>query len=202
MIIGVTGGVGAGKSTVLGLLKDEFGAHLIMCDDVARKLMEPGEASYSGVVSAFGNDILSGGEGSEIDRKKLSAIVFNDKEKLKLLNSLTHPQVMDEVKNLINNYYINDPYSIIAIEAALLVEAGYRPLLDELWAVTADREVRIERLMESRNYSRERAVKMMENQKSDEEFSSEADFIIYNSKDLEDTRLQIEERIKYLNERD
>lgn len=202
MIIGVTGGVGAGKSTVLGLLKKEFGAHLIMCDDVARGLMEPGGASYFGVVSAFGNDILSGGEGSEIDRKKLSAIVFNDKEKLKLLNSLTHPQVMDEVKNLINDYYINDPYGIIAIEAALLIEAGYRPLLDEVWAVTADPEVRIERLMESRNYSRERAVKMMENQKSDEEFSSEADFTVYNSKDLEDTRLQIEERIKYLNERD
>ena len=197
MIIGVTGGVGAGKSTVLEILKEEYGAKLIMCDDVARKLQEPGRASYNAICAYFGEEILTGGPGSEIDRTALAKIVFNDEEKLEKLNGMTHPLVKEEVMHLINVYYYEDPYGIIVIEAALLIEAGYRNILDELWCVTAGSETRIKRLMESRGYSRERALDMMGKQKTNEEFIEECDFAVYNE-DIKETRRQIKERVEEL----
>lgn len=197
MIVGVTGGVGAGKSTVLNILKEEYGAKLIICDDVARDLQKPGAASYNAICAYFGEGILKDGPGSEIDRQALAKIVFNDEEKLKALNSMTHPLVKEEVMHLINLYYSEDPDRIIVIEAALLIEAGYRNILDELWCVIADNNTRVKRLMESRGYSKERALDMMENQKSNEEFIAQCDFAV-NNEDIEETRRQIKERIIYL----
>ena len=198
MIIGVTGGVGAGKSTVLEILEKEYKARLIFCDDVARDLQKSGRASYDAIVKYFGDEILSGGSGSEIDRKALAKIVFSDEEKLGVLNSLTHPLVKEEVMHLINKYYSEDPRFPIAVEAALLIEAGYRNILDELWCVIADDEVRIKRLMESRGYSRQRAMDMMAAQRSNAEFIKECDFAVYNSGNIEETRRQIAERINRL----
>lgn len=197
MIIGVTGGVGAGKSTVLNLLKEEYDAKLIFCDDVARQLQHSGGAAYDAICAYFGDGILCAGKGSEINRAALAKIVFNDEEKLKALNSLTHPLVKEEVMHLINVYYSEDPYGLIVIEAALLIEAGYRNILDDLWCVCAPKEVRTERLMQSRGYTRSRALDMMENQKSDEQFISECDFAL-NNVDLEETRSQIKERVEFL----
>ena len=202
MVIGVTGGVGAGKSTVLEILENEYGARLIFCDDVARDLQKCGGASYDAIVKYFGEDILSGGPGSEIDRKALAKIVFNDEEKLNTLNSLTHPLVKEEVMHLINMYYSEDPERPVVIEAALLLEAGYKSFLDELWCVVADDEIRIKRLMESRGYSRQRALDMMKSQKTNEDFISSCDFAIYNSGDIENTKKQIKDRIGFLNAKD
>ena len=195
MVIGVTGGVGAGKSTVLGILKDEYGAVLIMADDVARYLMEPGGASYAAVVSEFGSGILQDPEkeDSPVNRKALAAIVFSDPEKLKILNSLTHPAVRSEIKNIIKNEYVKNPDAIIVVEAALLIEAGYEDMLDCLCVVTAEREVRIARLEASRGYSRERSENVIASQLSDKEFAEHADLIIDNSGDIESTAGQIRE---------
>lgn len=202
MIIGVTGGVGAGKSTVLDILKNEYNAHVILSDDVAKKLMEPGMASYEAVVSFFGEEILTAGKDSEIDRNALAKIVFNDEEKLKTLNSLTHPKVKEEISHLINTYYSEDPDGMIVIESALLIDAGYRNIVDEVWAVIAEPEVRISRLMETRGYSKERSLDVMDKQKSNEVFIKKSDFAVHNSGHIDDTRRQIAERVKYLNERD
>ena len=202
MIIGVTGGVGAGKSTVLEILKKECRARLIFCDDVARDLQKRGGASYDAIVKYFGEEILLDGPGSEIDRKALAETVFNNDEKLKALNSLTHPLVKEEVMHLINKYYAEDPDAPIAVEAALLIEAGYRNILDEIWCVIADDEVRIKRLMESRGYSRQRALDMMKSQKTNEEFISLCDFAVYNSGNIEETKKQVKDRIEFLNAED
>ena len=145
MVIGVTGGVGAGKSSVLKILEEQFNAKIIMADDVAKELMEPGGASYEAVVKAFGDEILVKDEDAScddnknaadevntslkpdkrelpIDREKLAQIIFNDDEKLALVNSLTHPKVKEEILSRIKRFYHEDKNALIVVEAALLIE--------------------------------------------------------------------------------
>ncbi len=194
MVIGVTGGVGAGKSTVLKILRDKYDAKLILTDDVARELMAPGGASYDLVRDAFGDEILLDDGG--LDRGRLAGIVFEDEEKLELLNSITHPQTKEETRRRITGFKEEDPDALVVVEAALLIEAGFTDLLDELWVVTADRETRIRRLEDSRCYTRQKCEDVMANQLSDEEFESRADFVIDNSGNTWQTEMQIARRLK------
>ena len=189
MFIGVTGGVGAGKSTILQILEDKYNAHIIMADDVARELMIKGKASYRAIVKEFGDDILR--EDGEIDRQKLAEIVFQDEEKLNKLNSIVHPLVRKAIVKEQKQVNKKDPERLVVLEAALLIEAGYKEILDELWGVIVQKEIRIQRLMDSRGYTREKSESIIANQLSDEEFREHCDFIIDNSGTLEDTAEQI-----------
>ena len=206
MVIGVTGGVGAGKSTVLKILQEKYGAKILFSDDIAKELMEPGKSAYTAVVKTFGPEILEDeckdchlnpAEKTphlrRIDREKLAKIVFADEEKLALLNSLTHPAVKEEILSRIASYYAEDKNALIVVEAALLIEAGYEDILDSLWVVYVEKEERISRLMRDRGYSREKALSIMENQLSDEVFKAHADFLINNTGTHEETQKQIEE---------
>ena len=198
MIIGVTGGVGTGKSTILQFLEERYGAAVILADDVGKDLMQPGEAAYDRVVECFGGDVLMSGceDGSPapIDRAKLSLIVFRDPVKLQLLNAIVHPLVRVRILSLIEEYR-RDEVDLIVIESAILIEAGYRDLLDELWVVHADRGVRYERLMSSRGYSMEKIESIMRNQLPEAEMEALADFVIDNSGSPEDAWRQIEDRL-------
>ena len=197
MIIGVTGGVGSGKSTILGILNECYGAHIIEADAVAKELMEPGRESYKLIVEAFGEEILVPGEGERpIDRPALAGVVFDSPQKLDLLNSLTHPQVKKEIVRRIRTIYAIDSKALIVIEAALLIEANYLDILDYLWVVLTDREVRIERLAASRGYSREKSESVMASQLSDDEFRAHADFVIDNSGTSEESAQQIEQGLR------
>ena len=189
MFIGVTGGVGAGKSTILQILKEKYNAHIIMADDVAKELMNKGKASYRAIVKEFGNEILR--EDGEIDRQKLAEIVFQDEEKLKLLNSIVHPLVRKAIVKEQKQVNKKDPNRLVVLEAALLIEAGYKELLDELWAVIVQKEIRIQRLMNDRGYTREKSESIIANQLSDEEFRANCDFVIDNSGTLEESAEQI-----------
>ena len=189
MFIGVTGGVGAGKSTILQILEEEYNAYIILADDVARELMKKGKASYRAVVKAFGKDILR--EDREIDRQILADIVFNDEEKLNLLNSIVHPLVRKAIVKEQKQVNKKDPHRLVVLEAALLIEAGYKELLDELWAVIVQKEIRIQRLMNDRGYTREKSESIIANQLSDEEFRANCDFVIDNSGTLEESAEQI-----------
>lgn len=199
MIIGVTGGVGSGKSSIMRVL-GEKGAHLIIADDVAKELQEPGNECYKLIIDNFGERILSDETSTNglapIDRKKLASVVFADDKKLELLNSLTHPQVKTEILRRIDQIYSEDPDALIAIEAALLIQAGYLDMLDELWVITCDHDIRVERLMSSRDYSREKAESIMASQMSDEEYSSYADFVLDNSGTHAQTKRKITNRLK------
>lgn len=199
MVIGVTGGVGTGKSAIMNILQ-EFGARLIIADDVARDLQQPGRVCYDQIVRAFGRDILEDDHDEEglfpIDRARLAAMVFADERKLEKLNSIVHPQVKSEIQGLISYYYEEDPSALIAIEAALLIEAGYEDILDELWVVITDRDKRIERLISSRGYTAQKAESIMASQLSDEAFTQHADFVINNSSSLDDARAQVASRLK------
>ena len=205
-IIGVTGGVGCGKSPVLNTLREEYGAEVIEADAVARALMEPGQSAYEAVVRTFGVEILSeelwttasarvpftSAADSRaalppIDRAKLAAIVFADPGKRELLNSLTHPAVEQEVRRRMQE----SAAEIIVYESAIPAEAKMRALCGEIWYVYAPQEVRIRRLMASRGYSREKCLSVMASQLSEEAFRELSDHVIDNGGTTEETAAQI-----------
>ena len=129
-VIGVTGGVGSGKSVILSILEKEYGAQTILADLVAHDLMEPGAKSYMEIVETFGDSILQ--EDGAIDRQKLGSIVFADEKKLEQLNGITHPNVKEEIKRRIAKIRKKGEASMIVLEAALLIESGYEDIYDEL----------------------------------------------------------------------
>lgn len=190
MIIGLTGGVGSGKSTVLTILQDKYKAHIIEADKIAHTLITPGHNCYDVIVKEFGAKILS--EDKTIDRKVLGSIVFKDKDKLEILNQIIHPAVKTEIKIKIKLIQDNDPKAIIVIEAALLIEAGYRDVCDSFWYISTEYPIRKQRLMESRGYTEEKIKGIIDNQLSDDEFKQMCDYVIDNSNSMEETLLQVE----------
>ncbi|MBQ9030360.1 MAG: dephospho-CoA kinase [Parasporobacterium sp.] len=194
MIIGVTGGVGTGKSSILQILNKEFDAVVIMADEVSRDLMMPGEESYLEVVRYFGDGILTGGPQSPIDRAELARIVFQDPEKLNALNNINHPLVRKRIEALLKQYQ-KEAVRLIVIETAILIQVGYQDLVDELWVVHTDPEIRVQRLIDSRGYTREKIADIMKNQLPDHVMEQAADFVIDNSADLDSARRQIEEHL-------
>lgn len=194
-IIGITGGVGAGKSTVLDYLREQFHAYVIQADQVGHQVMEPGEICYSQVIALFGEHILK--KDKTIDRKAVSDVVFGNEEKLKKLNGIIHPAVRQSVLEEIQ-LQKEKKTAIVVVEAALLLEEHYEKFCDKVWYVHTDREIRISRLMENRGYSREKSENIISSQAPDEYFAKHADYIIRNNGDIKDTWLQVEEGIRLL----
>ncbi|MDN5361339.1 MAG: dephospho-CoA kinase [Moorella sp. (in: firmicutes)] len=149
-IIGLTGGIACGKSTVAGILK-ELGAVIIDTDQVAREVVAPGRPAYREIVAAFGPLILQ--PDGQLDRPALARIIFNDPTARELLNAITHPQIRDRVQELLAELRRTDPEAVVVIEAPLLFEAGMEKMVDAVWAVTAPAPVRLKRLMARDNLS-------------------------------------------------
>ena len=195
-VIGITGGTGCGKTVVMNILKDRFNAGLIIADLIGHELMAPGGANYKEIVKVFGEDILD--EDGKINRPRLSKIVFSDKQKLEMLNQISHPNIEKAVVARLEEMQKDESISFIALEAALLIECGYMKYLDELWYVYADEETRIRRLMAGRGYSEEKSRSVMKNQLKKEEYLRHSDRLIDNSGSEEDTyeiiRLSLEEK--------
>jgi dephospho-CoA kinase len=145
-IIGITGIIGSGKSTVAGFLR-ELGAEVINADEIGHQVYEPGTTGWSKVVAAFGDEILA--KGRQIDRSKLGQIVFESNTARARLNSITHPLITREIQAQLS-VLRQRKVSLVVIEAALLIEAGWESLIDELWVTTAPREV-IYRRLKTRN---------------------------------------------------
>ena len=188
-IIGITGGVGSGKSRVLSFLEEKFNAVICQADQVAWKLQEPGQKSYLGIVAYFGNGILN--EDKTINRGALGQIVFNDDEKLQKLNEITHPAVKEYIKEQISCER-DKGSALFVVEAALLLEDHYDEICDEIWYIFAREEVRRERLKESRNYTDEKIDSMIASQQTEEYFREHCQLTIDNSGDFGDTCTQIE----------
>ncbi len=185
LVIGITGGVGSGKSVVLNILEQEYGAEILEEDRIARDLMEPGGASYQAVAEAFGPGILR--EDGTIHRPRLGSLVFGDPEKLLLLNRLTHPLVEQETRRRLAA--CRKP--LAAVETALPREANLSAFCDAVWYIHVPEEVRIRRLSESRGYSREKCREIMGNQLPEQEFRALCRVVIENGGSLEETRRQI-----------
>lgn len=188
-VIGITGGVGSGKSEVLNILKRDYGAGLIEADRVAHELMEPGAVSYEAIVAEFGTGILT--EEGTINRTALGAIVFKDKEKLGLLNSLTHPNVEREILRRMDAMEEDPGIRLIVYEAALLTGAEFEQRFDQLWYVFAREELRFQRLKEGRGYSDEKTASVIKSQPREESFRKMATHIIDNSGSIDGTKEQI-----------
>lgn len=187
--IGITGGVGAGKSTILNYLQEEYHAYLIVADELAKELEEPGHVCYDRLVEAFGSKILDA-EGN-IDKKAFAGVIFSDPESLRIANSIIHPEVKSEILKRLQEQQ-EAGTKLFVVEAALLIEEKYDEILDELWYIYTDDAVRSERLKESRGYTDEKIRSIMRQQLSDEEFRSHCTVVIDNSKRPEDTYVQID----------
>ena len=192
-IIGITGGVGSGKSRVLSYMEEKFGAVICQADHVAWDLQEPGQRCYLQIVEHFDREILHDDE--TIDRKKLGQIVFSNQEELLVLNGIMHPAVKEEILNRICNAREKGSKYFI-IEAALLLEDGYKQICDELWYIYTDEQIRRERLKENRKYSDEKIDAIMASQLPEEIFRRECQIMIDNSGNFEDTCYQIDKAMK------
>ena len=191
-ILGITGGVGSGKSTVLYELQQKYNAFIVEADKLAHELMMQVEIIYDQIIKHFGKEILSLDSPYPIDRQKLGELVFNDKEKLELLNSISHPLVKQRIMELIEEKKKSGE-KIFVIEAALLIECGYKDICDEIWYVWVDREERIKRLMNSRGYTKEKCLSIFNNQQSDEYYKTYANYTIDNGKSFEYTSKQLKD---------
>lgn len=194
-VIGITGGVGCGKSAVLAHLKEKYDAKIIEMDKVAHRLMEPGTAVYKQVVSGFGEDILA--ENGSINRMELGKRVFGEEnqEKLQMLNDITHPAVRSQIQDMICEQRKNGSTNLLIIETALLKESGFEQYCDEIWYIYAREQVRRERLCASRGYTKEKCDSIMENQLSEEQYQQACTVIIDNSDSFVNTCQQIEKAL-------
>ncbi len=192
-VIGITGGVGAGKSEILKYFKEKHGAVVVEADKVGHLLMEPGGACYYSIVEKFGSSILNGDQ--TIHRGKLAQIVFADAELLEALNKIIHPRVKSYIVSEIAKERTYHRTEVFVVEAALLLEDHYDVICDEIWYIHAAEEVRKNRLKESRGYDEEKIAGIMANQKSPEEFENVCQIVIDNSGSLTDTYRQIDKQL-------
>ena len=192
-VIGITGGVGAGKSEILKYLKEKYKAVVIEADKVGHLLMEPGGACYYSIVEKFGSSILNGDQ--TINRTKLGKVVFADEALLKELNKIIHPRVKSHIVSEIAKERAYHRTNYFVVEAALLIEDHYDVVCDELWYIHTEESVRAKRLKEARGYDDEKIASICANQKSPEEFRSACQVVIDNSGDLAGTQKQIDEQL-------
>ncbi|MBO4214444.1 MAG: dephospho-CoA kinase [Lachnospiraceae bacterium] len=192
IILGITGGVGAGKSEVLKYMEDAYKAVIIKADELAANLMMPGNAAYEGIKSILPQDVLR--EDGTIDNKKLAAVFFKDANLKNSVNSVVFPLVKEAISDIIEAA-CKSATKLLVLEAALLIEEHYDEICDELWYVYAEEDIRAERLRLSRGYSDERIKAVMASQLSNEEFIAGTKVIIDNSGSFEDTKTAIDKEL-------
>ena len=194
-IIGITGGVGAGKSTILDYLSQKYDAYVIQADKIGHLVMEPGGLCYEHVIALFGRQIIKNDK--TIDRKQVSDVVFGNELMRQSLDAIIHPAVKTYILEEILKQR-QAGCGLLVIEAALLLEEKYDAFCDQVWYVHTDQEIRIERLMKSRGYTREKALSIIKRQASEAFFRQNTDCVITNNGLPEETWRQIEEGIKKL----
>ena len=188
-VIGITGGIGSGKSMVADIMREDFQAYLINTDQIAHKLMEKGRISYQLILEYFGEKILT--PSGEIDRSALGRLVYQSPEKLLSLNSFTHPYVMDYVRKLIKEKG-EENKALICVETALPIEAGLDTFCHAIWYVFSPDNLRRERLKESRNYEDEKIDQIFKTQISDEDYRKASTHVLINDGPREKIAEQIE----------
>jgi dephospho-CoA kinase len=188
VIVGLTGGIASGKSAVSEILSG-LGATVIDADKVGHEAFHPGSDIWRGVVAVFGEAIL--GENGEIDRGKLADIVFRDPEALERLNGIMHPKMYEIVKEKIEAMRA-EGNEVVVLEAALLIEAGWTDLVDQVWVVVAPESVVIDRLRQQKGFTREQAEARIKAQTTASQKVTSADVVITNDSDLESLRGKIE----------
>ena len=175
LVIGLTGGIASGKTTVSEQL-DGLGAEIINADLVGHQVYLPGTDAYKDIIDTWGED-LADPDTKEIIRQKLGGIVFSDPEHLKTLNSITWPRIYDMVDQILDDHRSND-VKVAVLEAAILIEADWTALVDEVWVTAVPVEVASARLQKRNNLTEEQALLRISSQISNEERAATADVVI------------------------
>ena len=189
IIVGLTGSVGTGKSTVTNFFR-ELGAYIIDWDELAREVIRPHLRAWKEIVEYFGEDFLN--EDLTINRQKLAEIVFPDKEKVAKLNQIVHPEVFKEDERITNEIKSLDPDALIIKDIPLLFELTRPIFVDKTVVVSVSEQTQLRRL-EEKGMSREDARSRIKSQLPLEEKIKSADFVISNDGPLEETKKQVEE---------
>lgn len=188
-IIGLTGGIGSGKTTVSNILK-EWGIIILDADMIAREIVEPGNTALEEIKKEFGLSIID--KYGNLDRKKLGQIVFCNKSNMEKLNNIMHKKIIDEIQDRIEK--IKDK-KMVVIDAALLIETGVYKIVDEIWVVYISRRQQIERLKIRDNLSEDEINKRIDSQMPIDEKKKYADVVIDNSKDINYLMDQIKKNV-------
>lgn len=189
-VIGVTGNIGSGKTTFSRLLEQEKGCLRLDADYLGRLVAEPDGEAYDELWQAFGEEYFLA-DGS-LNRPKMAELVFNNPTELAKLNGIMHPAVLRQIKKEIAAAKAENPQQIVVVEAALLIEADYLGILDELWLVWADDDVRLARVMSRDGATAEQAQARMRNQMPQAEKTKYARRIVHNNNDINDLRSELE----------
>ena len=188
-VIGLTGGIGSGKSTVAKFLA-ELGAVILDADKVGHEAFKPNTEAWREVVDTFGRQILT--PSGEINRKKLGEIVFSNPESLLKLNKIMHPRMRDMIKAQIEEYR-QQGIDVVVLEAAVLLEANWTPLVDEVWVTIAPEPAVLKRLKEQRGIEEEQTLARIHSQLSTEERIKHADVVINNDGNLDEVKAKVKE---------
>ena len=193
--IGLTGGVGAGKTTVLKAMKQMYRVRILIADEIAHEQMEPGTPCYKKLHEAFGKDDIWREDG-QIDRPKLAQLLFSDEERRRTLNGIVHPAVKEYILSEVEKERKRGDYDYVILEAALLIEDHYDTVCDELWYVYASPRKRKERLMADRGYSEQKVEQIFAAQLSDKIYRKYCQVVIDNDRDEQYVLEQIKQLYK------
>ena len=192
--IGITGGIGAGKSERLQYIGKHYKCEIYLADSVAHEVKAPGTKCHQKLLELLGEEIA--GPGGQIDKTKMAARIFSDEGLLKQVNDILHPAVREYLLKRLERARQIGKTELFFVEAALLIECGYGALTDEMWYVYADEKTRRKRLRESRGDSEERINGSMSSQLSEEQFRAGCDFVIDNSGTLAESFAQIDKKLE------
>ena len=187
--IGITGGIGAGKSEVLSILKECSNCRILLADELAKQLEGRNNVCYTPLIELLGRDILD--EDEQINPKAMADKIFSDKNLLEKVNEIIHPAVKNKILEELDYEEKRGAIDYFFLEAALLIEDGYDLILDEIWYIYASEETRRKRLKESRGYSDAKIDKILSKQLKDETFRHYCKVVINNDGNVLDTREQI-----------
>lgn len=183
-VIALTGVIGAGKSSVIAILR-ELGISVIDCDDINEQLQQPQEEGYRQIIKVFGEDILDAD--LAIDKAKLGSIVFHDEKKKQQLEAIMHPLIQQRIRMQLEK----SAESMAIVEVPLLFEIHWESYFDEIWVVVCQEDILLERLREQRHVAKEEALLRMAHQWSQEEKMKHANHILHNDTSREDLKKQI-----------
>jgi dephospho-CoA kinase len=195
-VIGLTGGIGSGKSTIAEYLT-ELGAKVVDADKVANEVYNPGTEGWRDVVNTFGEEVLT--PAGEVDRKKLGEIVFNNPGAMSQLNQMIHPRAYELVKSRLDEYR-KQGVEIVVLEVILLFEAGWDHLADVKWVTVASEDTVVKRLMQERGLREEEILARIRSQTPTEERVKLAEEVIYNDGSIEEMKRKVNELLEKLKE--
>ena len=189
--IGITGGVGAGKSAILSYLAQKPGTRVMLADEIARDLMEPGTECYEKIREVFRGEDIFLPEGG-LDRGKLAAVIFSDEAQRRRMNDIVHPAVKQYVRRQNEMERERGVLKLLILEAALLIEEHYDEICDELWYIYTREDIRRERLMASRGYSTEKVDRIFASQLTEEVYREHCRVVIDNNGSVAEAFAQID----------